>query len=829
MVLTLTLAWALTLIPHDAAAQTAPKSEPAGSAATPAPTPPAQAPPAQSATPPAVAVPATPASPILPPEILDPVTRLAKSIEGAEKSINQLKELESELSRLRGDVEHIIYDSTATAEQLRPQLEEVKRQIEKLGPVPAAGQPPETPTMASERNRLNALAGALDSAVKTTELAWVRAKQLIDRITVMRYQIFTRNLFERRDSPIRPSVWSDVASRMGGVVGRIRYYGGDWLEWASRKWREVFALGLAVIAVFAGLRVLTRRYIQPRLVRPGRSPNFFERASRAAWMAPARALPGAVAATLLYIGLDALELLYDHWAALANTALQGVLIYVAASSMLEVSLAPRAPSWRLIPLSDRASAIVLRLLEAFVAVYAVDIVLMDFGRIVYVPLTVTVAQTFLTSCLFVALLASMLLTRFEPQAAADRPVNGYHDAPGLVSRHKPLWIKAPLWLVAITILATSLLGYVALGRFVAHQLVLSSMVLAAAGVFYLAIRAATRSRPDGRVVVGELLETRFGFDASRQRQLARLFEVLLTLTLVTVAVPLLLLQWGFQAADIRDWFKSLVFGFEIGHLKISLARILLGVLLFVGLILLTRTIQRWLREGVLVHTQMDAGISNSIDQAVGYAGITLAALLAVSYAGFDITSLAIVAGALSVGIGFGLQSIVNNFVSGLILLVERPIKVGDWIALGDQQGNVRRISVRSTEIETFDKASLIVPNSELISGRVLNWTHRNLLGRVVIKFSLDGSADPDKVLKIMLDCARQHPMVMKSPEPLASLENFGPGILEFALRATIGDVNRGLTVLNDLRVNILKELRRQEQIPLQQVMYGMPMMPAPTG
>jgi potassium-dependent mechanosensitive channel len=240
---------------------------------------------------------------------------------------------------------------------------------------------------------------------------------------------------------------------------------------------------------------------------------------------------------------------------------------------------------------------------------------------------------------------------------------------------------------------------------------------------------------------------------------------------------------------------------------------------------LTRLVQRWLREGVYTQTRMDAGISNSIDQAVGYSGIALAALLAVSYAGFDITNLAIVAGALSVGIGFGLQSIVNNFVSGLILLVERPIKVGDWIALGDQQGNVRRISVRSTEIETFDRASLIVPNSELISGRVLNWTHRNLLGRVVIKFPLEGGADPEKVLKIMLECARSHPQVQKSPEPIASLDSFSPGLLEFSLRATVNDVNRGLMVLTDLRIGILKELRRQGQIPITNTPSGAAPLP----
>jgi small-conductance mechanosensitive channel len=357
-----------------------------------------------------------------------------------------------------------------------------------------------------------------------------------------------------------------------------------------------------------------------------------------------------------------------------------------------------------------------------------------------------------------------------------------------------------------------MLGYVALGRFVAHQLVLTGMVLGVCGLAYLAIRALTRVRSDGRYSMADVFERKLGLDLGRQRQLARLAEFSLTFALMLAALPVLLLQWGFQAADIRDWAKSAVFGFEVGHLRISLARILIGIVLFTGLLFLTRMLQKWLREGVLTQTRMDAGISNSIDQAVGYSGIAIAALIALSYAGFDITSLAIVAGALSVGIGFGLQSIVNNFVSGLILLVERPIKVGDWIALGDQQGNVRRISVRSTEIETFDKASLIVPNSELISGRVLNWTHRNLLGRVVIKFSLDGNADPEKVIAIMMACARAHPLVMKSPEPIATLDLFSPTGLDFSLRATINDVNRGLSVLTDVRVALLKELRATGQI-----------------
>ncbi|NOU08211.1 MAG: mechanosensitive ion channel family protein [Hyphomicrobiaceae bacterium] len=808
--LTLTLALSLSLAAPALSQQPAPAATPsATTTAPPAATPPATPPAAAVATPPA-ATPApapTPAPVVLSPDILDPVTRLSKSVETAEKSIQQLKELEGELSRVRTDVERIIYDSTATAEQLRPQLEEVKRQIEKLGPTPSKDLPAENATILAERTRLNQQAAALDGAIKTTELAWVRAKQLIDRITVIRYQLFTRNLLEKRDSPVLPAVWRDVTGRWDSIKGRMQYYGGDWMTWARRQSGMLSLLLLGVVALFSLISIPAHRLMQRSLVRPAHSPNFFERVMKGVWMAPLLAIAPIAAATALYTGLDALDLLFVPWSAPANAALQGVFVFAVASGLLTVALQPKHPAWRLFPVSDRTAARVLWILRAFVAVYVLDTILLEFGRLLYVNLSVTVVQSFLTSLLFVGLLVALLLTPFEPQVGPDRPVNGHVYVAGPVSRYTPVWIKAPLWLIALTILVSSLLGYIALGRFISHQLVLSGMVLAATGVAYLAIRAATRGRHDGSDILGNALATKLGLDVPRRRQLTRLAEFTGTLLLLLTALPLLLLQWGFSSADIRDWFKAAIFGFEIGQFRISLARILLGLLLFMALIFTTRLIQKWLRDSVLAAPRVDPGIANSVDTAVGYGGIGLAALISVSYAGFDITSLAIVAGALSVGIGFGLQSIVNNFVSGLILLVERPIKVGDWIVVGGDQGNVRRISVRSTEIETFDRASLIVPNSELISGRVLNWTHRNHLGRIIIKLPLPPVESAEQVLKILVDAALAHPDVVKTPPPAAGLDAFTTSQYDFSLRATLDDVTQGGKVQSDLRLDILKRLR----------------------
>jgi small-conductance mechanosensitive channel len=361
--------------------------------------------------------------------------------------------------------------------------------------------------------------------------------------------------------------------------------------------------------------------------------------------------------------------------------------------------------------------------------------------------------------------------------------------------------------IAGLILGSTLLGYIPLGRFIAQQLVLSGTVLVAACVCYLTIRTIARTIEEPANPLGNGLRARLQFEPGRVNEFAWLAELALTALLLIIVVPTLLIQWGFTAAEIRDWFATAFFGFEVGQIKISPARILIGIILFVALLFATRLLQRWLRERVLQPRRIEAGIANSIETTAGYAGIALSALIAVSYAGLDVTNLAIVAGALSLGIGFGLQSIVNNFVSGLILLVERPVKVGDRIVAGDQEGHVRRISVRSTEIETFDRARLIIPNSELITGRVINKTHRSLLGRGSVRVGAHYSANPEKVIEVMVACATAHPQVLTEPPPGAVFDNFGASSLDFFMWFFVADVGRAAMVQSDLRIAIMKAFK----------------------
>lgn len=214
---------------------------------------------------------------------------------------------------------------------------------------------------------------------------------------------------------------------------------------------------------------------------------------------------------------------------------------------------------------------------------------------------------------------------------------------------------------------------------------------------------------------------------------------------------------------------------------------------------------------------MDAGVQNSLVTLFGYVGLVFAAAMALSIAGVDLSNLALIAGALSVGIGFGLQSVVNNFVSGLILLFERPIKVGDWIITPSGEGIVKKISVRSTEIETFDRSSIIVPNSELVAQTVTNWTHKNNMGRVRIPVGVAYGADPERVRDILMKCADENPLVVRYPEPFVSWEGFGASSLDFELRCFLSDIGRGLQVRTELRYAIFKAFKENGiEIPFPQ-------------
>ncbi len=292
------------------------------------------------------------------------------------------------------------------------------------------------------------------------------------------------------------------------------------------------------------------------------------------------------------------------------------------------------------------------------------------------------------------------------------------------------------------------------------------------------------------------------------------------LALWTLFLVIALRFWGLSETGLRRIALLLTDGFAIGSVTVVPAKIALALL---GLALLL-TISGWFRKRLekswLPKTRLDRGAREAAVAIVGYTGIALAVIISLVVAGFDFSNIAIIAGALSVGIGFGLQNIVNNFVSGLILLFERPVKTGDWVVVGGTEGYVKRISIRSTQIQTFDRADVIVPNSELISNQVTNWMLYDARGRVRVPVGVAYGSDTALVKEILLKIGREHPHVVhdnSAPGPVVMFLGFGDSSLDFELRCFIQNIDTRLTVISDMNFAIDAAFREHNiEIPFPQ-------------
>ena len=257
-------------------------------------------------------------------------------------------------------------------------------------------------------------------------------------------------------------------------------------------------------------------------------------------------------------------------------------------------------------------------------------------------------------------------------------------------------------------------------------------------------------------------------------------------------------------------------GIPIGGIRIVPTNIVGGIIAFTVLLAFTGWIKRWIDKRWLRQIiSSDRGARDALVTIVGYTGFTISLLVGLSIAGINITGLAVVAGALSVGIGFGLQSIANNFVSGIILLFERPIKAGDFVTVGDVEGFVKKISIRATEIETLDNQDMLVPNSELISGRVTNWVLHNPYGRLRIRVGVAYGSDINKVKDILEAVSHENKSVItdgRVSPPKALFMGFGDSALEFELRVRIFDIKKRYDVVSELNFKIDEEFQKNHII-----------------
>jgi len=357
------------------------------------------------------------------------------------------------------------------------------------------------------------------------------------------------------------------------------------------------------------------------------------------------------------------------------------------------------------------------------------------------------------------------------------------------------------------------IGYVAMASFLATQLNWGGIVLAA---FYVLFKfaddlfAAIVSSKSG---VGMRLQRSFGFAPQTLDQAAVVLSGVSRVALFFYMVIALWAPLGTSPGEVFQRSGQFGSGFKIGEFELVPGAIFSGVAVAMGGLIALRVLMRWLSRSYLPSTALEPGMQSSITTLLGYVGGVLVVAFSLSALGIGVNRIAWVASALSVGIGFGLQAIVQNFISGLILLAERPVKVGDWVVLGTSEGDVRRINVRATEIQLGDRSTLIVPNSEFITKIVRNMTLANAEGRVLIRLPMPLSTDAMKVRSLMLAACNTHATVLPEPAPTVTLEGVEGGALIFQAIAFVPSPRLAGGVRSDLMFEILDALRTAD-LPL---------------
>ena len=702
----------------------------------------------------------------------------------------------------------VLEKATALANQLTPGLKTLKERLAQLGPAPEKGQPEESEEIATRRKNLNSDISRLDGFVKAAQLVAVRAQQLRASIIEVRRTRFVRSVTSRSHSILDPQLWQSfskdflfVGKALPGLIGKISTTVSQRL--AQQGNTALMAAGS--LALLIGLLLLASRGLNRIKTGMGRMET--DRSIHAITAFINILISGVIPALAILSIVWVLDR-FNLFAVIHRPFVVGVGIAIAfaiaISAIAYAFLQPGHPVRRIVGLSDTAARRVMILAITMLIIFVISWTVYDAGRVSFASLEFGIAIQALFA-LAVAVLTMMALRVIRRDRKHDLGGSEQHGL-GLILNWNVLRSVASIGVLLIIVALIT--GYIALAEFTANQVLLTSTVLA---TLWLVLRII-----DDNLVgcfqtghdINDRISTFLGWKHTFTQQIGVVLIGFLRLIVIIFTILILLVPWGYRARDFFEWISAAFFGFKVGDITISLSLILSAIVVFLIGVIVTRALQSWLTHRFLPTTKLDGGVRNSISTVFGYIGIMAAAMITISFAGFDLTSLAFVAGALSVGIGFGLQSVVSNFVSGLILLAERPIKAGDWVVTSGGEGTVRKISVRSTEIETFDRSTVVVPNSTLITDSVENWNHRSSMGRIRIPVGVDYESDPEEVREILYECAKAHDGILDNPGPLVYFMDFGPSSLDFELRCYLADVGNGLSVRSDLRYAIFAALKK---------------------
>ena len=715
-------------------------------------------------------------------------------------------------------------DAEALEKSLQPQLERLDEQLAQLGtPAEGATEPPE---LAAQRRSLNKQRDGLAASVAQAKTSGVRAQQLAADIDQQRTAQRAEDMGKKVASPLSPALWSKVAERLPIDIARVAPL--------AEQGRDTFVAGIrangwgtpllgliAALVMMFPLRLWLRR-LGRQFAASERAPDGrLRRSGLAMWLLLVGTLLPGYAVVVFIASLNAIDAIAPRLQNVADGVEQATFAAAFIAALSACLLVPNRPSWRLLNLDDTAALKLRKYAWGAAALAWLSTVLVAIDQATRTSDVTTVALDGVIALTYLGLIMAMLVTlaRLHRRQTAEAEAKLEAQADG-VGAATP--VRRSSWLVlarvagnvaVVAAIIGTLLGYVNFAKFVNQQLIGGSIVVMAAMLLFKFVDDFSTWLLNADSKVGQTILLSTGMSVSRLEQAGVLLSAMLRTLVVLVALLALAAPFG-NVGTIVESIASLSNGIEINKdLTLQPGRIVTGVLVLLVGMGLTQLLQRWLTDTYLPKTELDLGARNSISTIAGYVGIILVGLWALTAMGLNLKNLALLVSALSVGIGFGLQAIIQNFVSGLILLAERPVKIGDWVKLGDQEGDIRRINVRSTEIQVGDRSTLIVPNSELITKTIRNMTMGNNQGRIQIQFAVPPSTDVGNLRQALLDAYTAHTNVLKQPEPSVYIDSIAGGQITINSFAYVASPRQVYATRSDLYFSLLQILA-ERNIPL---------------
>ncbi|MBQ7304316.1 MAG: mechanosensitive ion channel [Alphaproteobacteria bacterium] len=715
-----------------------------------------------------------------------------------------------------------LYDLSGVLQSVKKEnekeLKTAQKQLEALGEEPQDNTE-ELEEMAQKRKEFKNNVAILKNRIAEADILQVKIDELNILILNSRNQRLIGSLVNKQSALIEPQTFISSIKLVVGffwdiVKSPIVWYQNDLNEQAKNYVLSyvIPIVFILVIALWTGL--LLRRLIMNNLGYRSDidNPRYGQKILAAVFVAVAYGvIPSMIIGSFLLWLIGTKIFTIGLFGIVLNSTLFYLLYVILARAIARVTFAPYNEKWRLMNVSTPKAIDIVK------ALYLSIVLIGSISLLEHIAITSKYSKELLNvlitiSCAIKAFVITLLVSKiFSSDDAVAQSKSDDDDADDSISLSTKIVFTSAI--ISIIAFGISLFGYPELSAYILNRIILTAIILCAFLIIHRLLSEVMK-----RILLlgfwGKTFKIRRKVLSKVNFGLGLVLNPLIALLFIFVALNL----WGLSGSFIIHVAKKILFGFKVGGIQISLIAIILGIVVFFGSLAAVKFAKNHLTNNVFAKLNMDEGIKHSLSSGIGFVGFIISILLAITVMGADLTNLAVIAGALSVGIGFGLQNIINNFVSGIIILFERPFKVGDWVILDNQEGTIKQINIRSTELETFNRTSVIIPNATLLSSSIMNLTHGNNWTRQAIKVGVAYGSDVKKVTEILLECAKNNKKVLKNPAPYVLFQDFGPSSLDFELRCYSSNIWNGWDIPSDLRYEINKRFVEEKiEIPFQQI------------